>query len=98
MSEATVHRILDEQAAGKDKVMGVPMRYGMGFGLIDPATFPLSPNERSFFWGGWGGSIAVTDLDARMSVAYVMNRMDADLLGDVRGGSIVLSAYKALAA
>jgi CubicO group peptidase (beta-lactamase class C family) len=95
LSEAGVAWALEEQNQGFDRVMGVPIRYGMGFGLIDP-TFPLSPNERVFFWGGWGGSISVIDLDARMSVAYVMNRMEADLLGDVRGGSIVMAAYRAL--
>jgi CubicO group peptidase (beta-lactamase class C family) len=95
LSEAGVAWALEEQNRGFDRVMGMPVRYGMGFGLIDP-TFPLSPNERVFFWGGWGGSLSVIDLDARMSVAYVMNKMEADLLGDARGGSIVMAAYKAL--
>ena len=76
-------------------MLGVPVRFGMGFGLIDK-DFPLSPNERAFFWGGWGGSIAVIDLDARVSIAYVMNRMEANLMGDVRGGSLVLRAFGCL--
>ncbi len=95
LSAAGVEKALEEQCQGIDRVMSVPIRFGMGFGLIDP-TFPLSPNERTFFWGGWGGSLSIIDLDARMSVAYVMNRMDADLLGDVRGGSVVMAAYKSL--
>jgi CubicO group peptidase (beta-lactamase class C family) len=95
MSEATVNRILEEQTSGLDRVLGMPVRFGMGFGLID-TSFPLSPNERVFFWGGWGGSLAIIDLDARMSVAYVMNKMAADLMGDIRGGSIVMAAYKSL--
>ena len=33
----------------------------------------------------------------RDAIAYVMNRMAPDLLGDLRGGMIVLAAYKALA-
>ena len=69
----------------------------MGFGL-NSSFMPLSPNERSFYWGGWGGSLAITDLDARVSIAYVMNRMAADLMGDLRGGSIVASVYQSLAA
>jgi len=91
----TIDRILEEQTSGTDKVLGVPVRFGMGFGLIDK-SFPLSPNERAFFWGGWGGSIAVIDLDARVSIAYVMNRMEANLMGDVRGGSLVLTAFGCL--
>jgi CubicO group peptidase (beta-lactamase class C family) len=96
MSEATVDRILEEQTNGIDRVMQVPMRFGMGFGLVHE-SFPLSPNKRTFFWGGWGGSLAIIDLDARMSIAYVMNRMEADLLGDRRGGSLVMAAYQSLA-
>jgi len=96
LSEKTLARVLEEQTHGTDLVLQVPMRFGMGFGLVSP-TFPISPNERVFFWGGWGGSLAIIDLDARMSFAYVMNRMAADLLGDLRGGLLALSAYQALA-
>ena len=96
LSEKGVHRVLDEQTRGTDLVMGIPIVFGMGFGLNDP-SFPVSPNERAFFWGGWGGSLAVLDLDARASVAYVMNRMEADLMGDLRGGMIAAAAFQALA-
>ena len=96
LSEATVKRILEEQCSGTDKVLNVPMRFGMGFGLIDP-RFPLSPNPNTFFWGGWGGSLAIIDLDARMSVAYVMNKMAVEVMGDLRGAMIALAAYKSLA-
>jgi CubicO group peptidase (beta-lactamase class C family) len=95
LSEAGVAKVLEEQTLGVDRVMGMMIRFGMGFGLVHDA-WPLSPNPNTFFWGGWGGSLAVIDLDARMSVAYVMNRMDADLMGDRRGGMVVLAAYKAL--
>jgi len=97
LSEAGVARALEEQNAGVDRVLGMRTRFGMGFGLVDAAV-PLSPNERTCFWGGWGGSLAVVDLDARMSASYVMNRMAADLMGDVRGGHLILTAYKALGA
>ena len=97
MSEATVARILEEQTRGTDLVMGVPLVFGMGFGLND-ASFPISPNPRAFFWGGWGGSLAIIDLDARISIAYVMNRMEANLMGDPRGGSVAGAVYQSLAA
>jgi CubicO group peptidase (beta-lactamase class C family) len=96
LSEATVNRILEEQCRGVDRVLNAPIRFGMGYGLIDP-SMPLSPNERVFFWGGWGGSLAIIDLDARMSIAYVMNRMAAEVMGDPRGAMIALAAYKSLA-
>jgi CubicO group peptidase (beta-lactamase class C family) len=95
LSASTVERILEQQSDGPDLVLGMPMRFGIGFGLMGD-TIPLSPNDRAFFWGGWGGSIAVVDLDARLTVSYVMNRMAPALMGDLRGALIVLSAYAAL--
>ncbi|HEY7938798.1 MAG TPA: serine hydrolase domain-containing protein [Acidimicrobiales bacterium] len=91
MSAEGVERILEEQISGTDGVLGVPMRFGMGFGLMSD-LIPLSPNKRAFFWGGWGGSLAVIDLDAEVSVAYVMNRMGDGLAGDVRGALVALAA------
>ena len=38
----------------------------------------------------------MNDLDARMTVAYVMNKMGEGTLGDVRGAGIVAAAYDAL--
>jgi CubicO group peptidase (beta-lactamase class C family) len=72
------------------------MRFGMGFGL-NSETLPISPNPRSFFWGGWGGSLAIIDLDARLTISYVMNGMAADLLGDLRGTRIAGASYLSLA-
>ena len=96
LSEAGVSRILEEQTRGEDMVLGAPLVFGMGFGLNNPA-FPISPNPRAFFWGGWGGSLAIVDLDARLSIAYVMNRMQADLLGDLRGAAIAGAVYASVA-
>ncbi len=96
MSAAGVERILEEQTNGTDLVLGTPMRFGMGFGLMSEAV-PLSPSDRAFFWGGWGGSIALIDLDAQLTVTYVMNKMASDLIGDLRGVSIVFATYEALA-
>lgn len=97
LSETGVARILEEQIRGMDLVLGVPFALGNGFGLNSEER-PIGPNPRTFFWGGWGGSLAITDLDARMTITYVMNRMAADLVGDLRGGKIAAAAYAAGAA
>jgi len=39
----------------------------------------------------------LVDLDAQLTVTYVMNKMATDLVGDLRGASIVFAAYDALA-
>ncbi len=95
MSEAGVARIMEEQTNGADLVMGVPLRFGMGFGLNSP-SWPISPNPRAFFWGGWGGSLGIVDPALRASIVYVMNKMEADLLGDKRGGNIAAAAFGVL--
>jgi CubicO group peptidase (beta-lactamase class C family) len=91
MSPEGVDRIFVEQCHQTDAVLGVKMRLGTGFGLMND-LIPLSPNPRSCFWGGWGGSICVVDVDAGVSIAYVMNKMAGGLVGDMRGAMIVLAA------
>ncbi len=97
MSPEGVDRIFVEQCHMTDAVLGVKMRLGTGFGLMNE-LIPLSPNPRSCFWGGWGGSICVVDVDAGVSIAYVMNKMAGGLVGDMRGAMVVLAAQGALAA
>jgi len=87
LSEAGCERAREEQYRGVDQILGRSMRYGMGYGLYD----------RSCFWGGWGGSIVMVDLDARMTVSYVMNQMlDQGGMGDHRAFGIVMAAYDGL--
>ncbi|HUF32130.1 MAG TPA: serine hydrolase domain-containing protein [Acidimicrobiales bacterium] len=96
LSEAGCDAVFEVQADGVDLVLGIPLRLGTGYGLNSPHT-PLSPNPRTCFWGGWGGSLVVNDLDARLTIAYVMNRMGEGTTGDMRGVSVVLSTFAALA-
>jgi len=97
MSQEGVERIFVEQSHNVDVILGVKMRMGTGFGLMSDLV-PLSPNPRACFWGGWGGSICLVDLDAELSVAYVMNRMATDLIGDMRGVLVLFAAYAAVGA
>jgi CubicO group peptidase (beta-lactamase class C family) len=97
MSPTGGDAVFEEQAKGTDLVLGVPLCLGIGYGINSP-ELPISPNPRACFWGGWGGSIVINDLDARLTVAYVMNRMGAGTTGDDRGIGIVLAAYSALMA
>src|ERR1041385_4902639 len=82
--------------SGTDLAMGVPARFGLGFGLAG-GLVPL-PNANTIFWGGYGGSIAIIDMDARMSISYVMNVMRGTTTGDVRGFGIAMAAWQSLAA
>ena len=97
LSPEGVARIFVEQCHQVDQVLGLQMRLGTGFGLMND-LIPLSANPRSCFWGGWGGSIAVIDVDAGVSVSYVMNKMAQGLVGDVRGAMLAITALGAAAA
>ena len=57
---------------------------------------PMGP--RSCGWGGYGGSLVFNDLGARVTIAYVMNRMEAGVVGDQRGASIAMAAAAWVAA
>jgi hypothetical protein len=67
----------------------------MGYGL-QSELMPLGPNHNVCFWGGWGGSLALIDCDARICMSYVMNRMAGTLTGDLRSASLVAAAYQSL--
>ncbi len=94
LSAAACEAIFEEQSNGTDLVLGLPNRFGMGYGLRSD-LMPIGP--RACFWGGYGGSLVVMDLDARLTVCYVMNRMELGLQGDFRGAAIMLAAAAALA-
>ncbi len=89
LSTAGCEAIFDEQFHGKDLVLGMPYRFGMGYGLSSE-MMPIGP--RSCFWGGYGGSLIVMDLETQLTICYVMNRMEGGLEGDLRGATILFAA------
>ena len=94
LSPAACEMIFDEQIHGIDLVLGLPNRFGMGYGLRNE-FMPIGP--RACYWGGYGGSLIVMDLDARLTVCYVMNRMESGVQGDFRGANLMFAAAAALA-
>lgn len=97
ISEAMTKRVFEEQMRGTDMVLGVPMTYGMGYGINSDLT-PLGPNKHICYWGGYGGSVVFIDQDARLCLSYVMNRMEPGLVGDTRGMDLIMAAYMSLMA
>lgn len=96
MSEAGCRRALELQVEGTDLVMGMPARFGLGFGLTG-AMLPLAaPNPNTMFWGGAGGSIAIIDFDARTSFAYTPNKMGWSTIGDPRSYRIIEAMWAAM--
>ncbi|MFW9823179.1 MAG: serine hydrolase domain-containing protein [Candidatus Thorarchaeota archaeon] len=77
LSKNTIDNALEEQIYDTDLVLQYPVRYGLGFGL-NSQQVPLGPNPRTFYWGGWGGSLVAVDPDRHTSIGYVMNKMVAE--------------------
>jgi CubicO group peptidase (beta-lactamase class C family) len=67
ISPQTIDRIFEVQSNGIDLVIGIPLKFGVGYSLL--------PEGRVCCWGGTGGSVVVIDVDRRITFAYVMNKM-----------------------
>jgi CubicO group peptidase (beta-lactamase class C family) len=89
ISAGTVRRVLEEHSGGTDLMLGLPIRWGLGFALGGD----FLPHPRTLFWGGLGGAFVAVDLDARAAFAYVMNRMAGDI-GDMRGLLLAMAAWE----
>jgi CubicO group peptidase (beta-lactamase class C family) len=95
LSEEAIKRSIEEQSYGKDLVLNVPIRFGLGWGLQSKEK-PIGPNPNLFYWGGYGGSVVAVDLDAKMSFSYVMNKMVSTLTGDPRSEKLIKALYNSL--
>jgi CubicO group peptidase (beta-lactamase class C family) len=96
MSDAGRARALEQQSDGIDVVIGLEMRWAMGYSL-DKVFMGSPEHHRVLWWGGNGGSMSFVDLDARMSVGYVPNRwLAGDAASLFRARSLVQAAYAAL--
>jgi len=95
LSPETIEQIFRVQAEGIDQVLMVPSKFGIGYGLPNE-TFAFLEGRKICVWGGWGGSLVINDLDNRMTITYVMNRMESGLVGDFRGSALVEAAFAAV--
>ncbi|MDQ1662601.1 MAG: hypothetical protein QOJ68_2581 [Blastococcus sp.] len=95
LSPKTIDLVFEQQADGVDLVLGERFRWGIGYCLGSP-LIPYVPEGRTFFWGGWGGSMIVMDLDRRLTISYMMNRMAPGILGSDRTEAYLRAVYAAL--
>lgn len=80
LSPETINLIFQEQASGIDSYYMRPIRWGIGYALASsednsrgPLPF-LRPSNRTCFWYGSGGALAIADLERRITYTYVMNQ------------------------
>ncbi len=94
LSEEGVRRALEEQISGQDLVLGLDLRHGMGYGLEFGGAPP--PNESVAFWYGAGGSMVHNDLENRLTITFVMNKMLPGLTMTQRTDALIDAVYAAL--
>jgi CubicO group peptidase (beta-lactamase class C family) len=85
LSQAGCDRAREEQFHGVDRILGMSVRYSLGYGLFGS----------THGWGGWGGSIVMVEPDDHMAVAYVTNQM-REPADDNRGLEVIMAAYDGL--
>lgn len=85
LSRAGCERAWEEQFSGEDRVLGMPISWGLGYGRFGG----------TYGWGGWGGSTVMIDPEARAVVAYVTNQM-REPAEDTRGLDLLMAAYDGL--
>ncbi len=95
ISAGTLAAATTERISGVDEVLGVPARWGAGFLLNTDSLY--GPEAKAFGHSGWGGSFVVVDPVRRTALAYAMNRMGTDLVGDPRDMALIAAAYQGLA-
>jgi CubicO group peptidase (beta-lactamase class C family) len=97
LSREGCERALAIRSDAVDLVMDLPLRFGVGYSLNSPAVTriygPRVNGHRLAFWGGSGGSFVMNDLDARMTVAFVMNRHVEHGGMDHRSIDVIRAAY-----
>ncbi len=97
LTPATIERCFEVQADGTDLVLELATKFGIGFGLPSEGM-PMGVNDRTLFWAGWGGSMAVVDVENQMTVVYAMNRMLDGTVGGMRSARVIFAAHGAAAA
>ena len=96
LSPRTIERIFEVQSDGVDRVLGTHIRFGMGYGLPSPDSMPSIPDDRVCWWTGYGGSLVINDLDRRMTMAFVMNKMAPQLVGAPNVNGYLDAVYAAI--
>lgn len=87
LDEATLAQATTERSSGRDQVLVMPTRFGLGFMLT--SSFSPLLGERSFGHPGAGGSLGFGDPDHRVGFGYVMSKMNAGLSNDPRSRGLI---------
>lgn len=92
LSTRICERVFEPQVEGTDRILDMQLTFGMGYAL----GAGLMPNPNTAYWGGYGGSLVIVDMDAQTTFAYAMNQMAPPGVGDSRGFDLALAMWSAM--
>ena len=91
VSAATLAEATRQRIRNVDLVLGIECDWAAGFLRNSSGVF--GPVEAAFGHTGWGGSFAFADPETGLTLAYTMNRMDANLRDDARAKALIGAVY-----
>jgi len=95
LQDDTVNQMTTMQIEGRDLVLAVQVRWGVGF-ILNKHKVIYGPVESAFGHSGYGGSCAFGDPENKIGVSYVMNRMLDNFNADGRSIELINATYDCL--
>lgn len=93
LSDETVRKASTEESNGRDEVLQIATRFGLGFSLDQEGSLG---REGAFGHGGAGGSLGFADPEAGIGFGYVMNQMQLVAGDDPRTLTLIAAAHESL--
>ena len=95
LKDDTVNQMTTMQIEGRDLVLAVQVRWGVGF-ILNKHKVIYGPVESAFGHSGYGGSCAFGDPENKIGISYVMNRMLDNFNADGRSVELINATYDCL--
>ena len=95
LKDDTVNQMTTMQIEGRDLVLAVQVRWGVGF-ILNKHKVIYGPIEGAFGHSDYGGSCAFGDPENKIGVSYVMNRMLDNFNADGRSIELINATYECL--
>jgi len=92
LSEDIVLALRQSRISGSNLVLPFDIDFAAGV-MRNPPNYFYGPNAETIGHSGWGGSCVFADPATGLHGAYVMNRQESTLLGDMRPRRIIDALY-----
>ena len=93
LSDESVQKASTEESNGRDEVLQIATRFGLGFSLNQEGSLG---QEGAFEHSGAGGSLGFADPEAGIGFGYVMNKMQLVAGDDPRTLTLIAATHESL--